>query len=667
MAEDPERVTRARREDEPGSSVLLGTVATVMGLGASVAALLWAYIIPYVRIGTVVPVGSDTTTYIWRARMIQAAGMASLANGSPFQFQANGSNPDRAGLLMVASSLRAVFDIGAWRFMWILPALTAIVVCMAGWALARALREPGWAGPIYGLAAATSAAFAVTARGYFDNLLADPLLIGVAAAALLSVAGKPGAVAGVLLLTAALVTHWAFGLYFLAVLAGFAVALLPASLSAHRRGDSLLSTPSGRVAAMAFGSIAAGGAMILWALPGAQEISTGVRAGYDRKLHEQLPWYKLALALPAAAVGAVALPLGRDRRERLRGLMLLLIWMLPVAAGAFLFWRGGTLAMQRILGFAFPIYLLAAAAFVGAGRFALSRRGALRGVLTVLAAIMVGVALIASVRNAASSMEDAQPMEQPLTYSILSTTADYLRAVRPTGSIVYVVDQNADTQAFGMVAAFRRVRAQTPGRYMTQVSTYLGDPERLLARQPTSRPDVPGFDVTADRYWTSLAPSLGDPQVVFVIVPFNQNYDAISHRHPDWEIAPGILLARGPKPPSTLSFAGPPVRPSTRDLVEETLLGVLLLTICGIGWSVGLLRSGWITRIMLAPCLGMAAIMVVGILGGRAGLSMTGSTMVGLTGVAAIVGWVPPLVRRLPYVNRKIIAPGRDEPDEDAG
>jgi hypothetical protein len=124
---------------------------------------------------------------------------------------------------------------------------------------------------------------------------------------------------------------------------------------------------------------------------------------------------------------------------------------------------------------------------------------------------------------------------------------------------------------------------------MTQVSTYLGDPEKLLARQPTSRPDVPGFDVTADRYWTSLAPSLGDPQVVFVIVPFNQNYDAISHRHPDWEIAPGILLARGPKPPSTLSFAAPPVRPSTRDLVEETLLGVLLLTICGIGWSFDLM------------------------------------------------------------------------------
>ena len=648
MAEDLDTATSpARRVDRRRGSVALGAAATALGLGASIAALLWAYIIPYVRIGTTVPVGSDTTTYIWRARMIQATGLASLANGSPFQFQANGSNPDRAGLLMVSSALRAVFDIGAWRFMWILPALTAIVVFMAAWALARALHEPGWAGPIYGLAAATSAAFAVTARGYFDNLLADPLLIGVAAAALLSVAGRPGLVAGVLLLSAAMVTHWAFGVYILAVLGGFAVVLLPASVRARRQGGSLLSTPSGRVAAMAVGSVVAGGAMILWALPGAQEISTGVRAGYDRKLQEQLPWYKLGLALPAAIVGAVALPLGRDRQARLRGLMLLLVWMAPVAAGAFLFWRGGTLAMQRLLGFAFPIYLLAAAAFVAAGRFALSRRGALRGVLAVLAAALVGVALIASLRNAASSMEDAQPMEQPLTYSILSTTADYLRAVRPTGSVVYVVDQGADTQAFGLVAAFRRVRAQTPGQYMSQVSTYLGDPEKLLAKQPTSRPDVPGFDVTANRYWTSLAPHLDNLQVVFVIVPFNQNYDAISHRHPTWEVAPGILLAKGPKPPSSLSFAAPPVRPTTRDLVDQTLLSLLLLTVCGIGWSVGLLGSGWTDRLMLAPSLGMGAIMIVGILGGRAGLAMTGPTMVGLTAVAAIVGWVPPFVRWL--------------------
>ena len=647
MAEDP--AGDPASTPPPGKRLAspLVAAATVLALAASTAALIWAYIWPYIYNNAVVPVGSDTSTYVWRARMIQASGLGSLTNGSPFQYQANGSNPDRAGLLMVASSLRAVLHIGAWRFMWILPALFAIVVFMAAWALARALREPGWAGPIYGLAAATSAAYAVTARGYFDNVLANPLLIGAAAAVLLTLDGKPASVAAIVLLVAALVTHWAFGLYLLAVLAGFAIVLVPASLKARRHGASLLSTPSGQVAAIGAGAAAVGGAMILWALPGAQVISTGVRAGYERKLHEQMPWYRLAIALPAAAIGAAVLPLGRDRGPRFRGLLLMLVWLVPVAGGAFLFWRGGTLAMQRILGFAFPFYFLAAAAVVGLGRFALSRKGVIRGLLVVVTIAVVGAGATATVSNAASSMRDAQPVMQPLTYSILKTTGDYLRAVKPTGSIVYVVDESVDNQAFGLVGAFRRVRAQAPGEYMTKVSTYLGDPEKLLAGQPTIRAGDPGFNTVASRYWTSLAPTLGDVSVVLVIVPFNQNFKKISDRHPDWQIAPGVLLAKGPPPPADLTFADPPVRPPTRDMVLETLLSVVLLIVCGAGWSVSLLKTGWTDRLMLSPSFGMTAITLIGILGGRAGVSMRGKPMIGLTAVAAVSGWVLPAVRVL--------------------
>ncbi len=647
MAEDPADDPTPTQPSRTRFRAPLAFLATVLAFAASSAALIWAYIWPYIYDRIVVPVGSDTSTYIWRARMIQASGFASLPNGSPFQYQANGSNPDRAGLLMIASSLRAVLHIGAWRFMWILPALFAIVVFMAAWAFARALREPGWAGPIYGLAAATSAAYAVTARGYFDNLLADPLLIGVAAAVLLTLDNQPASVAAIVLLVAALVTHWAFGVYFLGVLAGFAIVLVPASLKARRDGVRLISTPSGKVAAIGAGAAAVGGAMILWALPGAQEISTGARTGYDRKLHEQMPWYKLAIALPAAAIGAAVLPFGRDKGPRFRGLLLLLVWLVPVAGGAFLFWRGGTLAMQRILGFAFPFYLLGAAAVVGLGRFALSRRGVLKGLLVVLTVGVVGLGATATVRNAGSSMRDAQPVMQPLTYSILKTTGDYLRAVKPTGSIVYVIDQGADQQAFGLVGAFRRVRSQAPGQYMTKVSTYLGDPEKLLAGQPTIRAGDPGFNAVASRYWTSLAPTLGDVSVVLVIVPFNQNFKKISDRHPDWQIAPGILLAKGPPPPTDLAFADPPVRPPTRDMVLQTLVSVLLLIVCGIGWSVSLLKSDWITRLMLSPSFGMTAITLVGILGGRAGLSMRGTPMIVITALAAASGWVLPAVRLL--------------------
>jgi hypothetical protein len=646
MAEDPgSEPIRAGRAGRSRRSPLLGTAGTFIVLAASIGAILWVYLGPYVRYGWTVPIGSDTSTYIWRARMIQATGLSSLANGSPFQFQANGSNADRAGLLIVSSALRAVFNIGAWRFMWILPAVMAVMVLMAAWALARAFKEPWWAGAVYGMAAATSAAFAVTARGYFDNLVADPLLIGVAALALFSVAGGPGVIAGVLLLVAALVTHWAFGVYFVAVLIGFALVLIPASLRARREGTTIFRTPSGRVATIALASVAAGGAMILWALPGAQVISTGARTAYDRKLQAQLPWYRLGFALPLAVAGAVALPFGEHRKHRIRGLLLMLVWLAPVAGGALLFWRGGTLAMQRLLGFAFPIYLLAAAALVWIGRTAAVKRGWLKGVLAGLCVIAIAIGAVASSRNAASSIGDAQPMEQPLTFQILRTAGDYLRAVRPTGKIVYVIDQAADQQAFGMVGAFRRVRAQAPGAVVANVSTYLGDYTQLLAGKATSRPDVAGFDEVSNRYWNAFEALGGDVQVVLIVEPFNSNFGSIVRQHPDWQIAPGLLLVKGPAAPSTLTFADPPVRPRTSVLVAESLLALFLLTVCGIGWAVALLGSGWVERVMLAPCLGMAAIMVVGILGGRAGVSMKGTPMLALTVLAAALGWVPAAIR----------------------
>ena len=620
---------------------------SAVALTVCVAACLWAYLSTYVRANRVVPIGSDTTTYIWRSRLVQALGLSALADSSPFQFQANGSNPDRAGLLAISSSLRAALHIGNWRFMWILPALSAVVVCMAAWGFARALREPRWAGPIYGLAAAMFAGFAVTARGYFDNLLADGLLIGVAAAALFAADGKPGVSAGILLLTAALVTHWAFGVYFLAVLAGFAVVLLPVSLRAWRRGGSIWKTPAARIAAIGGGSVALGASLILWALPGAQEISAGARTGYSRKLNNNLPWYRLWIAIPTAVGGAIGLTFGRDRGPRVRGVALMLVWLASVAAAAALFAAGRPIAMQRILGFAFPLALLGAAALTWAMRACLSQRGSLRPILSGLCAVGIGVVGVASVRNASHSVDDSQPMMAAGSYSILETTGEYLRAVRPTGSIVYVVDGSPDDQAFGMVPAFRRVRAQTPGPYVPKVSTYLGDPERLLAGQPTSRPGEPGFDATANLYWKHLAPTLADLQVVLVAEPFNQNFDLIAQRHPDWQLSPGVLLARGPKPPDTLAFAEPAARPATGELARETLLALLLLTVCGAGWAVSLVRSGWTERVMLSPALGMGAITIVGIVGGRAGVSLRGRPMVGLTLLAAALGWAPAVVRWL--------------------
>src|ERR671919_794788 len=217
---------------------LLSGIAHILALVASASIGAWVYLETYVAQQSVVPLGADTTTYIWRARVVGSMGLAALPGSSPFPFQANGANPDRVGLLVLSSVFRSIFGVGAWRLMWVLPAVTAVVVAGAAWIFGRAQREPSWAVPVYAVLAATSASFSITARGYFDNLLAARMLVSGGAAALLVADRRPGIGAGILLMTGGLITHWVFGLYLAAVLVGFAVTLLPESVALRRRDEA---------------------------------------------------------------------------------------------------------------------------------------------------------------------------------------------------------------------------------------------------------------------------------------------------------------------------------------------------------------------------------------------------------------------------------------------
>ncbi|MGH2679810.1 MAG: hypothetical protein ACRDG8_04915 [Actinomycetota bacterium] len=618
---------------------ILSAVGQLVVFVASVSLGAWVYLQTYVAQGSVVPLGSDTTTYIWRARVVGSMGLAALPGSSPFPFQSNGANPDRVGLLVLSSVFRSVVGVGAWRLMWVLPALAAILVAAAAWAFARAQREPAWAAPVYAVLAATSASFAVTARGYFDNLLAAGMLVAVGAVALLAADRRPGIWAGILLLSGGFVTHWVFGLYLAAVLIGFAVTLLPESIALHRREETgWLASPSGRVGSIALGSAVVGGGLLL-ALPGSQHIARGKHEGFARKLARQLPVYRLPFLLPAAGVGAALLAVGRERMPRVRGLLLQLVWLAPVGVGAVLFARGGNIPMQRFLGFAFPLALLAAAGFVGLGRLALMLPRPWAFVaFPVAAAIAVG-GVAWSVRNAQDGFAGSQPMMEPTTYAVLRTAANYLTQVRADAPVVVVVDGPEHTPSRGMIQAFRRVRAVVPGPLVSRTVVYLGDPDELLAGRRTTRPTQLKFDNIARTYWARIGPYRGPESIVLVLQPFHQSYGRELNRHPEWEIAPGVLLARGPAPTADLETGSMPARPPTGDLVGTTVLLVLLLLACGIGWSASLLRVGWIERVALAPVLGAAAVTVFGLVIARAGFAMRGAPMVTAAILAAGGGW----------------------------
>jgi hypothetical protein len=629
-----------RHAGASGAPPLLGGAAQLLGLVASASLGAWVYLQTYVAQQSSVPIGADTTTYIWRARVVGAMGLSALPGSSPFPFQASGSNPDRVGLLVLSSVFRSTFGAGAWRLMWILPAVAAVIVAAAAWAFARAQKEPGWAAPVYAVLAATSASFAITARGYFDNLIAAGMLLAAGAVALLAADRRPAIGAGILLMVGAFVTHWAFGLYVASVLVGFAITLLPESVLLRRRERTAwLATPSGRVGAIALGSAAVGGGLLL-ALPGSQHITRGRHEGFAVRLGRQLPTYRLPFLLPVAGIGAALLAVGRDRTPRVRGLLLQLVWLVPLGAGAVWFALGGDIPFQRFLGFAFPLALLAAAALVAPGRLALAlpRPWPLVAV-PVAAAIAIG-GMAWSTVNAADSLEGSQPMMDPRTYAVLRTTANYLEQVRADAPVIVVVDGGEGTPSLGMFQAFRRVRSVVPGRLVSRTVVYLGDPEELLAGRRTVRPTQPTFEIVAKTYWDRIGPYRGSDSIVLVLQPFHRSFGRLRSQHPEWEIGPGVLLARGPAPTVDVTPGARPSRPTTPELVGSTIALVLLLVACGIGWSVSLLRVGVVEQLALAPALGAAALTVAGLVIARAGFAMRGAPMIAAAAVAAGGGWV---------------------------
>ena len=93
-------------------------------------------------------------------------------------------------------------------------------------------------------------------------------------------------------------------------------------------------------------------------------------------------------------------------------------------------------------------------------------------------------------------------------------------------------------------------------------------------------------------------------------------------------------------PQRTVAVGALPTRPPMGELVVTTVVLVVLLLVCGVGWSTSLLRVGWVERIALAPAFGAASLTVAGLVIARGGFAMRGTPMVVAAILAAGGGWV---------------------------
>jgi hypothetical protein len=628
----------------------LDEIGVAVALLASVGVGIWLQLTYYTVQRFAQPVGADTPTYLWRSRLAIARGLNAIPGSSPFEFHANSANPDRLGLPALAAVLNGVVHIDPNRLMFVLPAICAATLGFATWILARAAGEPRWGACVWGVAGAASVALAVTARGYFDNVLIDPLLVGATAMVLLSIdasthrgdAAARICGAAVLLLSAAILVHFIIVGFMVVVFALFGAMLLPSSRRAWRSGESIWTTPAGRVGSIFGASALIGGAGLL-ATSGSNVFQNQGRASYAKTLGSQLPLYRLPVTGSIAAVGAIGLA-AQGGGRRVRALTLFAIWGGLIAIAGIAYATGMSIPVQRFLGMALPLTFVGAAALTWVVKLAVSPTGWPRWALGTAAWTMIVASLGGFVWMGDRALSGVVPMWSPAEQQIWQTASDYLQDVHASAPVILVVHRLEPETDYGMILAYRRLRAAVPGAITPNAVVYLGDPKNLLAGRPTYVPGRTAFNATSKLYWDRLGPYLRPDAIVLVNADYDVDYASLEKRYP--ELSPGLLLIRGPNPSTGVQQAPLSTTPSARSLALWTLLPLLLLLGCGIGWSVSLVPLGWAERAAMAPVLGLASVIIVADLSGVVGVPMHGGWPVAMAVIAAIGGWVPTISRR---------------------
>ena len=602
--------------------------------------LVWEFMSIYGARGYTTPIANDTLKYIWRSNLVGAQGLQALA-AIP---AGTTVNADRPGFPVVASILHGVIGMSAFRLAFVLPAVAAVLIGLGAATLAvEASDEPPWSYPVYLLGVGGSVNVALMSVGYLDNLMVASVVMACAACALLAADGRTAAMGGALLLLGAVLVHWDFAALFAAILLGLAVVLLPESAMARRRGVSIASTPSGRVARVLGGAVAGAGLLLLLA-PGTPQSPGGNRASFRKKFHIFEPLFHFGVLGPVAAGGVIATALP-TRARRLRALALLAGWGLTALIGYFALMHGLTVPEHRVILFALGIPILATAAVVGLARAAslLGMVGRVAGALVVLAGLAVG-SLAAHVQW----FERGHPvMRLPGFRAYHTTEAAALAEAETAGTyidrfaqgrpIIYVVQAHGGNARPVSVAAAGVIRDAVAPDQIPRTGVYLGQVSRLLAGKPTLTLEDVRFNRISLKFWKGVKP-LVKGSVVVVLRSFNPPA-LTGGQAQGFPIGPGVRIARGPHPAAPVPATQPPQPRSVLVLGLLAVAVIVALGLAGSGWSAALVPAGGAVRTSLAPAFGIATLAVLGVLADRAGLRLAGGGGAAVAAVAALGGW----------------------------
>jgi hypothetical protein len=141
--------------------------------------------------------------------------------------------------------------------------------------------------------------------------------------------------------------------------------------------------------------------------------------------------------------------------------------------------------------------------------------------------------------------------------------------------------------------------------------------------------------------WRDIRPLLRRKPVALMLAAYNPQYVETARRHPELRTVNKIMVLNGPAPPSQKIHASIPASGPLR-LVGFQIATLLILATAGLGWAIVMLPRGVRSRevFALAPAVGIAFVVIGGLVLDRIGIRLTGSAAAAAPLVMALFGWV---------------------------
>jgi hypothetical protein len=607
-ASEPEAVPDGTAGPTPSRRPPLDLLPLALAALAGVAFYAGAFGLRHLQ----APVADDSFFYVAAVRLVARSGLATshlLA---------------RPALPLLGATLGSLFRTSPWGVSVALPMAMASGLGLAGAALAGRWGLRGWWAGVFAALVALSAVAARLVAGKDETLL-TLWLLGAAVAAWARLDRRRGTVAAAALAFGAGLAEWPFLALFLVVVAGAAALDGLAWPRTARTGG-----PEPRLRDLAVASAAAavgvGLVVVVWngTGPGAAVQRLPPTFRYALRLRDELAtlWPLPTTALFLAGWWAAR----RDRSAR-PVVRLMGVWfalaVLAVAVGL----AGAKLPTYRVVTFALPLALGAAAAPVASGVAWRAASSGRRYLLAVTAGVTAALVLAPAVD---AWYRDLRPRTDGAEIGQIAAAGRYAGSLPGGGPVVLVVDRRDVV----LGAFYQRVAgAAVPGAVGSRVLVFMGSAGDALAGRPTLT-GVPSRDELARTLFAAVRPALAAGAPILAGRDLDpEGFAAAPPEAP--QLGRSVAVLRGP-PPRLPIGAGPlqPL-PAWWAMVLFGISALAVLAAAGIGWA-SLAAPGAAPRLRwcLAPAYGAVALVVGALVAERLGSPPGRGTAALLTGIA---------------------------------